>query len=198
MVKSKKTTNKSKTQNSKSRLGFIIFAILLLIALIVGIFTFLPCCKYEKFAITSPDKNEKVVLKLEVADTEPERLNGLMGRKSLPENTGMIFDFEEAGYYSMWMKNTLIPLDMLFLNDNGMVIALAPNRQPMNEELINPCSVEFEKVMAKVKNINEDTFFYKCETKFLKPHNLTRYVVELPAHTIEKTNIKVGDILLKK
>lgn len=196
MAKNKKTN--SKTKNSKSKLTIVIFSILLLIALVFGILTFMPCQKYEKFAILSPDMKEKIVFKLEVADEEDERLKGLMNRKSLDENTGMIFDFEEAGYYSMWMKNTLIPLDMIFLNDNGMVIALAPNRQPMNEELINPCSVEFEKVTEKFKNIDEDTFYYRCETKFLKPHNLTRYVVELPAHTIEKANIKVGDILLKK
>ncbi len=190
--------NKSKNKIKKSKKSFIFISLLVLTAIVFGIMTFLSCNKYNTFAIQGDDNKEKAILKLEVADTEPKRLKGLMGRKTLEDKTGMIFDFGETGYYSMWMKNTLIPLDMIFLNEDATIIALAPNRAPMNEELINPCSVQYEKAKAKLKNINEDAFYYTCETKFLRPENLTRYVIELPANSIKNLNIKVGDILLNK
>lgn len=199
----KKVTSKpvvKKANNKKSKVTFVIVTIALLLALIFGIISFFPCYKREKFAIIAKDGREKVVFKLEIADTDEERLNGLMGRETLAENTGMLFDFETPDYYSMWMKNTLIPLDMIFFNENGKVIKTATDRKPMTEDLINPCSIDFENALKSKKNktIDIDEFFEKCETKYLKPKNLVRYVIELPAGTIKASKIRVGDILLKK
>ena len=115
----KKVTSKpvvKKANNKKSKVTFVIVTIALLLALIFGIISFFPCYKREKFAIIAKDGREKVVFKLEIADTDEERLNGLMGRETLAENTCMLFDFETLDYYSMWMKNTLITLDMIFFN----------------------------------------------------------------------------------
>ena len=60
----------------------------------------------------------------EVADTEQSRQTGLMFRSSLAENSGMLFVFERKGIYSFWMKNTLIALDMLWLDQDLRVVAV--------------------------------------------------------------------------
>ncbi len=189
-----------KASSKKPKVLLVTITIALLIALAFGIISFFPCYKREKFAIVSKKGDEKVVLNLEIADTDEERLKGLMGREVLKKNTGMLFDFVEPDYYSMWMKNTLIPLDMIFFNENGKVIKTAANRTPMTEDLINPCSIEFEHALSstKKKQINVDQFFEKCETKYLKPKNLVRYVIEVPAGTVKASKIRIGDILLKK
>ncbi|MGN0929398.1 MAG: DUF192 domain-containing protein [Alphaproteobacteria bacterium] len=195
--------NKSKKAGSKKG-WLILFLVLLIIAIVVGAMTFLPCNKDLKrydFKIVSRDgKTEKAILKLEVADNDEARLRGLMERKDVPENTGMLFDFEKPDYYSMWMKNTYVPLDMIFFNNNGVVIALANDREPLTEDYINPCNLEYWAKVAKNPNDNNwdvDAFFDKCEARFMKADKLTRYVIEVPAGTIKKANIKHGDKLLK-
>jgi uncharacterized protein len=61
-------------------------------------------------------------LKVEVAASEPERMQGLMFRKSLGKDDGMLFIFDEAAYHSMWMKNTLIPLSVAFVDASGDIL----------------------------------------------------------------------------
>ncbi|WP_458209511.1 DUF192 domain-containing protein [Haladaptatus sp. NG-SE-30] len=62
---------------------------------------------------------------LEVANSGDERASGLMFRKSLPEQHGMVFVFDSAASRTFWMKNTLIPLDIIFVSANGTVINVA-------------------------------------------------------------------------
>ena len=68
-----------------------------------------------------------VSLTLDYALTEAERERGLGGRASLPPNYGMLFVFPKDDYYAFWMKDTLVPLDMFWLNDQGQVIWMAQN-----------------------------------------------------------------------
>lgn len=71
---------------------------------------------------TTIEIGEKQYL-VEIAKTQEEKEQGLQGKESLNENEGMLFDFSnESGNISMWMKNTLIPLDIIFINDDDEVI----------------------------------------------------------------------------
>lgn len=85
----------------------------------------------DKVKITIGDKSYTV----ELADTEEELKHGLMNRKSLAEDAGMLFDFNEEGTHEMWMKNTLIPLTQIFLNEDLEVIKVV-DREPNDEKLI--------------------------------------------------------------
>jgi uncharacterized membrane protein (UPF0127 family) len=60
-------------------------------------------------------------LTAEVAATNPERMQGLMHRRMMPENRGMLFVFEEESRHAMWMKNTYIPLSVAFIDSKGVI-----------------------------------------------------------------------------
>ena len=67
---------------------------------------------------------------VEVAHTEAERARGLMNRPSLAPDAGMLFVFEQAGPHAFWMKNTLIPLDMIFVGEDGRVTGVVARAVP--------------------------------------------------------------------
>jgi uncharacterized protein len=73
------------------------------------------------------------LIRAEVADTFDSRMQGLMHRRSLPPNGGMLFIFEQAEIHCMWMKNTLIPLSVAFLDERGAIINIA-DMQPHSEQ----------------------------------------------------------------
>ena len=58
----------------------------------------------------------------EVASSDPQRMQGLMHRRMLPENRGMLFVFADVAMHAMWMKNTYVPLSVAFLDSNGVII----------------------------------------------------------------------------
>lgn len=70
---------------------------------------------------------------LEIARTNEEHARGLMGRKYLCENCGMLFVFKEEAERTFWMKNTLIPLDIYFYNAEGKLVDSARNMRPEGE-----------------------------------------------------------------
>ncbi|MBU6527298.1 DUF192 domain-containing protein [Methylocystis sp. MJC1] len=84
--------------------------------------------------VTSTGTHE---FRVEVADKPSERAKGLMYRKSMPEDQGMLFDFHVEGPVMMWMKNTYLPLDMIFVSRQGVVTKVAANTVPMSEEVIS-------------------------------------------------------------
>jgi len=82
-------------------------------------------------------KNGVHVFAVEFANTEEKRARGLMERKELPEGRGMLFDFQRDQEVSMWMKNTFIPLDMIFIRADGRVHRVAENTEPHSTRLIS-------------------------------------------------------------
>ena len=76
------------------------------------------------------------VYSLEVARTPQEQEQGLMFRESLPERTGMLFPFTDKGLHHFWMKNTMIPLDMIWMDPEGKVIFVSANTPPCKAD---PC-----------------------------------------------------------
>jgi uncharacterized membrane protein (UPF0127 family) len=82
--------------------------------------------------LESGGKSHRV--QVELADTEAKRERGLMFRKELPEGRGMLFLFDEEGEHSFWMKDTLIPLDLIFVDSSGRVTGIVARARPLTLE----------------------------------------------------------------
>jgi uncharacterized membrane protein (UPF0127 family) len=74
---------------------------------------------------------------VELALTPEEQSRGLMYRKTLPEGQGMLFDFKRDQETSFWMKNTYVPLDMIFIRSDGRIHRIAENTEPLSERLVS-------------------------------------------------------------
>jgi uncharacterized membrane protein (UPF0127 family) len=81
-------------------------------------------------------KNGVHAFSVEMATTDAERQQGLMYRKSLPEGQGMLFDFKADQEVSFWMKNTYIPLDMIFIRGDGTIARIAEHTEPLSEKMV--------------------------------------------------------------
>ncbi len=80
----------------------------------------------------------KSEIEIEIVSTEISRMRGLMFRKEMQENRGMLFIFPSEDERSFWMKNTIIPLDIIFTDNGGKIVYIARNTTPFSEEMI-PC-----------------------------------------------------------
>jgi uncharacterized membrane protein (UPF0127 family) len=80
-----------------------------------------------------PRGRKSIRVLCELALSEPERTEGLMWRKKLPPRGGMLFRFPKMDFLAFWMKNTLIPLDMIFINDNHVVVGVVHRARPHDE-----------------------------------------------------------------
>ncbi|HEX5354128.1 MAG TPA: DUF192 domain-containing protein [Rhodanobacteraceae bacterium] len=104
---------------------------------------------------------------VEVAATPAEQEQGLMNRPSMPADHGMLFVFSEAQPVTFWMKNTLIPLDMLFFDTSHQLVAVKANVPPCKAD---PCK-EYPSGVP------------------------IRYVLELNAGTAAKLGLRKGDVI---
>ncbi|WP_084396056.1 DUF192 domain-containing protein [Henriciella aquimarina] len=108
----------------------------LLFSLILAVPAFAQAAETEPLSIETDDGVQE--FSVEIAD-EPEEISfGLMERESLGENAGMLFDFGNPREPAMWMKNTLIPLDMLFITSDGTIQMIARNTVPGSLRTISP------------------------------------------------------------
>ena len=104
---------------------------------------------------------------VEVVKTPKDRERGLMFRESLDNNAGMLFIFEQSGNYPFWMKNTLIPLDIIWIDEKKEVVFIGENIQPC---IADPCPS-------------------------YNPSALVLYVLEINAGKAEEIGLEVGDKL---
>ncbi|MFH1307952.1 MAG: DUF192 domain-containing protein [archaeon] len=108
---------------------------ILIIFLVLIVFIFVISVKL------SYNKEKKVCLynscfSVEIADTPELRAQGLMHRTNLDSNKGMLFIFEQEAIYPFWMKNTFIPLDMIWINSTFDIVFIKENARPCSQE---PC-----------------------------------------------------------
>lgn len=112
----------------------------LLRALTIVLALFAPSCKNEPQPppaepYTVAMKLGSETFRLEIADTPRKQQLGLMHRKSLPADRGMLFVFEDDRERAFWMKNTHIPLDIVYADANGKVVSVKPMK-PMDESSV--------------------------------------------------------------
>ncbi len=77
---------------------------------------------------------KSLVVQVELADTEAKRERGLMFRKELADGHGMLFLFDEEGEHTFWMKDTLIPLDLIYVDAAGRVTGIVARARPLTLE----------------------------------------------------------------
>ena len=121
-----------------------------------------------------PEKQSQACFKeycfnIELAVTDKERNRGLMFREYLAFNESMLFVFPEEGEYPFWMKNTLIPLDIIWINQEKEVVFIKENFQPCENE-------------------------YSCP--LVRPDKNAKYVLEVNEGIVEKIGLEVGDKIL--
>ena len=104
----------------------------------------------EQINIKVADK----IYNVSIAQTEEEKEQGLMGVETLPEDQGMLFDYtgDPKTEISFWMKDTLIPLDIVFINNQGIVTAIAQG-EPLSEEQIL-CEADEDELIFYVLEVN--------------------------------------------
>ena len=91
---------------------------------------------FEESALTIDAAADSFEFQVEMAVSPEQRSQGLMFRESLEEDRGMLFDFGRPQRASMWMRNTYVPLDMLFIDAEGWITQIAENTQPLSDAVV--------------------------------------------------------------
>ena len=94
-----------------------------------------PAMKLEALEIVSGETRHR--FRIELAKTDADRARGLMFRQSMPADQGMLFDFERDHMVSMWMRNTYIPLDMVFAHADGRIHRIEARTEVQSERTIS-------------------------------------------------------------
>ncbi|MEI8277884.1 MAG: DUF192 domain-containing protein [Hyphomicrobiales bacterium] len=115
---------------SFSRNGIVAFA-LLVVQLLAG-----AALAADTRTLEIASKTGVHAFAVEMATTDAERAQGLMNRKELPEGQGMLFDFHRDQEVGFWMRNTYIPLDMIFIRSDGRIMRIAENTEPLSEKIV--------------------------------------------------------------
>jgi len=129
-----------------------------------------PIANYDQFTSIKEVQIKGVAFEVELAITPQERAKGLSGRKELCDHCGMLFVFDKQGYHSFWMKDTLIPLDIIWLDEDWQVVDYIAFAQPQATRSINDLPV-------------------------YQPKKPAQFVLEVPGGTIKKiNNFKIGSL----
>jgi uncharacterized membrane protein (UPF0127 family) len=84
-------------------------------------------------AVVETAAGARHVVAVEIARTGAERARGLMHRTRLAPEAGMLFLFDETAVHEFWMKDTLIPLDMIFISEDGRIVGIVESAEPLTE-----------------------------------------------------------------
>ena len=107
-----------------------------ILSVLISLVVLAPALALDRTTVEIASKTGVHVFTVEIADTELARERGLMFRKELPPGRGMLFEFQREQQVGFWMKNTLIPLDMIFIDGRGRIVSIAQNAKPMSEDVI--------------------------------------------------------------
>lgn len=113
------------------------FTVLALAAFAVPAAAQAPAVRFEKSALTIESGGKRHRFTVEIADNDERRTLGLMHRRQMAADAGMLFDFKRDGQVSMWMRNTVLPLDMLFVDRDGIVRKIHQRAVPFSETVIS-------------------------------------------------------------
>lgn len=161
----KETPTEIKKPKKESNIVFmtlLIIVIILVIFAIVSYFIIIPKIKSKDTILISFENNN--AMKAEIAETPEERTMGLMFRKKLECNEAMIFVYDSEQILNIWMKNTFIPLDIIFINSNKEIVKIVENVEPCTED---PCPTYSSEYPAQ-------------------------YIIEANAGDVKKNELKVG------
>ncbi len=109
-----------------------------------------------------------VKIKIENVVTLAERIRGLSGRESLPQDTGLLFTFPRLGEHSIWMKDMNFPIDIIWIDDGGVVVHIVEGASP--------------------ESYRSDT-----DAETFRSEKKARYVLEVNTGFVDKSNLAVGD-----
>ena len=140
-------------------------------ALIIGVFGILSIPSDSKLdAVNFPVGTIKIddqVLQVQIADTQPGRVRGLMFQEQLPYDQGMFFVFEQPGIHSLWMLNMQFPLDMIWFDSDGKIVHIEKN--------VPPCKSALETATCTVVNpgTNEALYILEVTSGFVDEFGIT-------------------------
>ena len=92
--------------------------------------------KMRRDTLTLKTANAEHIIDIEIAETMEEKSLGLMFRTSVPDNTGMLFPYGDPQEITMWMRNTYVSLDMVFIRADGVVHRVASRTEPLSEKIV--------------------------------------------------------------
>jgi len=135
-----------------------IFLIIIFILILTG------CAQKQQISRVCIDGN---CFEAEIADSKEEREQGLMHRESLDLDKGMLFIYKTEDIYPFWMKNTLIPLDMIWISEDLKVVSIFQNAEPCEKD---PCPT-------------------------IKPLKRAKYILEVNGGVVVEKGIETGDVV---
>ena len=148
---------------------YYFLAILVVMMAIWSIYTYI-----KKLPQTPTEMRKTTIIinrhsfEVEIAENDANRQKGLMERAKLEKNQGMLFIFEKNGIYPFWMKNTLIPLDIIWISADKKITYIHKNAVPCQNTVVALC-------------------------KTIIPTNTAKYVLEINGGLSEELQIKTGD-----
>ena len=92
---------------------------------------------YPERLVVTTDDGRQHEFQIDIADTSEKAARGLMFRTEVPSDAGMLFVSDETRIWTMWMKNTLIPLDMVFFDENNVIVEIKEKATPYSLDLIS-------------------------------------------------------------